>query len=56
MYLSDVAAALIGIPGLDYVSDFELYKNNVLQQEQLTVGPDQIVAAGQIRINVQVAV
>jgi predicted phage baseplate assembly protein len=56
VYLSDVAAALSGIAGLDYVEDLELYKNNVLQQEQLTVGPDQIVAAGQIRINVVVAV
>ncbi len=56
VYLSDVAAALSGIADLDYVEDLELYKNNVLQQEQLAIGPDQIVAAGQIRINVVVAV
>ena len=56
VFLSDVAAALSGLAGLDYVEDLELYKNGALQQEQVTVGPDQIVAAGQIRINVQVAV
>lgn len=56
VYLSDVAASLSNVPGLDYVEELRLYKNGVLEQEHLSVGPDQIVAAGQIRINVQVAV
>jgi predicted phage baseplate assembly protein len=56
VYQSDVARALEGIKDLDYVEELALYKNGALQLEAVTVGPDQTVAAGQIRINVVVAV
>jgi hypothetical protein len=56
VYLSDVARALVGITDLDYVQELALYKDGALQQEAVTVGPDQTVAAGQIRINVTAAV
>jgi uncharacterized phage protein gp47/JayE len=56
VYLSDVAAALRAIEGLDYVEELSLYRDGVLQADRVTVGPNRIVAAGQIRINVRAAV
>jgi uncharacterized phage protein gp47/JayE len=56
VYLSDVARALTGIPDLDYVEELALYKNGALEQGVVTIGPDQMVAAGQIRVNVTAAV
>ncbi len=56
VYRSDVARALAGITDLDYVEELSLYKNGALQQQAVTVGPDQTVAAGQIRIDVVAAV
>jgi uncharacterized phage protein gp47/JayE len=56
VYLSDAAAALRAIEGLDYVEELALYRDGVLQADRVTVGPTRIVAAGQIRINVRAAV
>ena len=56
VHVSDVARALEGIEYLDYVEELSLYKNGALQQDVVTVGPDQMVAAGQIRVEVVAAV
>jgi hypothetical protein len=55
VYLSDVAAALRGIYGLDYVEELYLYQNGVLHADLVAVGRNRIAAAGQIRINVRAA-
>jgi hypothetical protein len=55
VYRSDIARALVGVTDLDFVQDLQLFKNGALQQEAVTVGPDQTVAAGQIRVNVVAA-
>jgi len=53
VYLSDVAAALRGIPGLDYIEDLALYKDGARQADFVAVGPDRIAAAGRIQVNVR---
>ncbi|MEO7146233.1 MAG: hypothetical protein ABI165_22280, partial [Bryobacteraceae bacterium] len=55
VYLSDVAAALRGISGLDYVEELALFKDGVLQAGRVAVGLNRIVAAGKIRITVRAA-
>lgn len=55
VYLSDVAAALRGVEGLDYVEDLALYKDGVLQGESVSIPPDHTVVAGNIRLKVVAA-
>jgi hypothetical protein len=56
VYLSDIAQALQGVDGLDYIEELALYKNGILQGESLTVGPDQTVVAGEMRLKIKAAV
>jgi hypothetical protein len=53
VYLSDVSAVLASVDGLDYVSDLKLLIDGQVQGASVTVGPSQIVVAGQIRITLQ---
>jgi hypothetical protein len=53
VYLSDVAAALAPVDGLDYVVDLELLIDGQPQGTSVTVGPNQIVVAGVIRLTLQ---
>lgn len=50
VFLSDIAGALAGVSGIDYVQDLSLSVNGVLVGNQVEVPPDQIVAPGQIRL------
>jgi hypothetical protein len=54
VYLSDVAAALERVEGLDYVSDLELLVDGQVQGSSVAVGSNQIAVAGSIRITLQV--
>jgi uncharacterized phage protein gp47/JayE len=56
VHLSDLGTALARVPGLDYVEELALYKQGALQTDVVSIGPGQTVAAGQIRINVKVAI
>jgi len=53
VYLSDVAAALERVEGLDFVSDLELLVDGQVQGASVAVGPTQIAVAGVIRITLQ---
>jgi hypothetical protein len=53
VYLSDVAAALERVDGLDFVSDLELLVDGQVQGSSVAVGPNQIAVAGVIRITLQ---
>jgi hypothetical protein len=50
VYLSDVAAVLERVPGVDYVSELALLLDGQLQGEQAPVRPDRIAVAGTLRI------
>ncbi len=50
VFLSDVAGVLAGVSGIDYVKELSLSSNGTLAANQVPVPPDQIVAAGQIRL------
>jgi uncharacterized phage protein gp47/JayE len=50
VFLSDIASALAGVRGIDYVQELSLSVNSVLVGNQVEVPPDQIVAPGQIRL------
>lgn len=50
VYLSDVAAALEAIPGVDYVSAINLLLRGSPSGERLEVPPDRIVVAGMLQI------
>lgn len=56
VYLSDIAQALHLVEGLDYIEELALYLNGVLQGESVTVGPNQTVVAGEIRLKIKAAV
>ncbi len=51
VYLSDVAAVLEAVPGVDYVSTLLLLLNGTPQGEQVNAPPDRIVAAGDLRLS-----
>jgi hypothetical protein len=55
VYLSDVAALLEGVPGVDYVSELDLVLGDAPVGERVAVPPDRIVVAGPIRVEVQTA-
>ena len=50
VYLSDVAAVLEAIPGVDYVRTLDLLLDGTPQGERVPVPPDRIVVAGDIRV------
>jgi len=52
VFLSDVAAVLERVPGLDAVDELALLLDGQLQGEQVAVPPDRIVVAGTLRIKV----
>jgi uncharacterized phage protein gp47/JayE len=56
VFLSDVASVLGGTAGVDFVSELFLSVNGVLQDEEVIVPHDQIVVAGELSINLTVAV
>lgn len=54
VFLSDVAAILERVEGVDYVSDLSFFTNDVLQGEQAGIDADKVVVAGQILIRMVV--
>ncbi|MGH8554145.1 MAG: baseplate J/gp47 family protein, partial [Gammaproteobacteria bacterium] len=53
VYLSDVAAVLEAVEGVDFVRELELLLNDIPQGEHIAVPPDRIVVAGRLRIEMQ---
>ncbi len=53
VYLSDVAAVLENVPGVDYVATLHLLLNNTPRGERVDVPPDRIVVAGDLRLTLQ---
>lgn len=53
IFLSDVAAVLERVPGVDYVEDLALSVGGVSQGTVVEVGPDRIVIAGQIELKLK---
>jgi len=53
IYLSDVAALLESVPGVDYVSTLELLLEGTPVGEVVPVPPDRIVVAGTLRVTLQ---
>lgn len=51
VFLSDVAAVLEAVPGVDYVTTLLLLLNGTPQGERVNVPPDRIVAAGDLRLS-----
>lgn len=54
VYLSDVAAVLDRVPGVDYVRELALLLSGVPQGTALAVGDDRIVVGGTFRLKVEV--
>ncbi|GJG89723.1 hypothetical protein tb265_49040 [Gemmatimonadetes bacterium T265] len=50
VYLSDVAALLARVPGLDYVETLALRVDGVAAGERVAVPPDRLVVAGGLRL------
>jgi hypothetical protein len=50
--LSDAAAAIAHVQGVDYVAALTLLLESVPQGERVEVAPQRIVVAGEIRIKV----
>ncbi|NLX11323.1 MAG: putative baseplate assembly protein [Chloroflexi bacterium] len=50
VYLSDLAAVLEDVAGLDYVIELMLLREGIMQPGRVAVGDDQIVVAGDIRL------
>ena len=55
VYLSDVAAVIERVEGVDVVQELALMSNGVLQGERLRIGPGRIAVAGQIRLRLAAA-
>jgi hypothetical protein len=55
VYLSDMAAIMEAVDGVDYVEQLHLLRDDVPQGEQVVVPPDRIVVAGTIRIEMKSA-
>lgn len=56
VYMSDVAAVLERVNGVDYVKELALSVNGNLQGEQVRVGDNRVVVAGVIRLKLEAAV
>jgi hypothetical protein len=50
VFLSDIAAILEALSGVDYVRQLELIVDNAPVGDQVTVPPNRILAAGSIQI------
>jgi len=55
VYLSDVAAVLERVDGIDYVKDLALLVNGALHNDQVTIADDRVVVAGKIRLKIEAA-
>jgi uncharacterized phage protein gp47/JayE len=55
VYLSDVAAVLSEIKGVDFVAELAISVNGVLQDGVAKVPPGQIVVAGELQLNLTLA-
>jgi hypothetical protein len=53
VYLSDVAAVLEAVDGVDYVTHLSLLLNDTPQDERVAVPPDRMVVAGPLHIELQ---
>ena len=53
IHLSDVAAIVEAVAGVDYVQELELLIDGIPQGEIVAVPPDRIVVAGLIRVNLR---
>ncbi|HYO13581.1 MAG TPA: putative baseplate assembly protein [Thermoanaerobaculia bacterium] len=53
VYLSDIAAVLERVEGVDHVRELALLRDGQLQGERVAVRPDRIVVAGALRIKLQ---
>ena len=53
VYLSDVAALLEGLDGVDHVEDLNLLLNETPRGERVVVPPDRIVVAGPLRVEMK---
>jgi hypothetical protein len=56
IHLSDVAAIIEAVPGVDYVQELELLLEGIPQGDKVDVPSDRIVVAGQIRVQLRAAV
>ncbi len=56
VFLSDVASVLGETAGVDFVSELSLAVNGVLQGEDVIVPHDRIVVAGELKLNLTVAI
>jgi conserved hypothetical protein, phage tail-like region len=55
VYMSDVAAVLERVNGVDYVKELTLFAQGKLQGEQVPVADDRVVVAGVIRLKLEAA-
>jgi baseplate J-like protein len=55
VYMSDVAAVLERVKGVDYVKELTLFVQGNLQGEQVPVADDRVVVAGVIRLKLESA-
>jgi hypothetical protein len=51
VFLSDIAAVLERVAGIDYVKELSLLLNSESQGEQVKVADDKVVVAGQLRLS-----
>jgi len=51
VHISDIAAVLGDVTGVDYVQELALYLNGVLQGDELQVPAGQVVVAGQFKLS-----
>ena len=51
VYLSDVAAVLERVEGVDYVEELDLIVDKVPQGESVRVGDARVVVAGKIKLS-----
>jgi len=56
VHLSDVAAVLGDVRGVDYVQELSLYVNGVLQGDEVQVPAGQVVVAGLFKLSVVLSV
>jgi hypothetical protein len=55
VYLSDVAALIENLPGVDYVQELDLLLDNLPIGEQVEVPDDRIVVAGTMKVLIRAA-
>jgi phage-related baseplate assembly protein len=55
IYLSDVAAVLERVEGVDYVRELELLIDGGLQGDHVRVADNRVVVAGEVRLKIEAA-